>query len=255
MIGVTDRHAGEPIVFFSYAHIDDQSTDGAASALRADLEKALRMVMGREVTIFQDRDDIAWGQAWESRIDTSLAGAKALIALVSPSFFASQHCRAEVEAFLNVERQLGRTDLVLPLLWVRRPVGQLPAHVRDLARLLERRQHVDWSRLRFKSRQSGQVQRAIHELADRLADVLWIDPVEVGSQSITTAAEASLQIGERSHSTEVSGGTDRRGSDARVDGEQFDGHLDSSSSRSTSSDLVVLAVDADKPALEDLAYL
>jgi uncharacterized protein YegL len=176
--GVTDRQVGEPVVFFSYAQVDDEHTGGAASALRADLESALRVVMGRKVTIFQDRESIAWGQAWEERIATTLAGAKALVTLVSPSFFASYHCRDEVEAFLGVERLLGRTDLVLPLLWVNRPIERLPVETRDMARLLATRQQVDWSQLRFEDRRSGGMRRAIHLLAERLADVLWAEEVE-----------------------------------------------------------------------------
>ena len=44
-----------------------------------------------------------------------------LIPILTPSFFNSEPCRAELEQFLEREKELGRNDLVLPLYYIDHP--------------------------------------------------------------------------------------------------------------------------------------
>src|SRR5215470_7401202 len=98
----------------SYVRLDDQHENGQLSQFRERLSAEVRVQSGEDFPIFQDRNDIAWGQAWQERIDKALDGATLLVAIITPSFFRSPACRNEVERFLERESQLGRQDLILP---------------------------------------------------------------------------------------------------------------------------------------------
>ena len=73
---------------------------------------------GKELEIFQDRTDIAWGQNWKQRIEETLDVVTLLVPVITPGFFGSQACRGEVARFLDRERALGRSDLILPVYYV-----------------------------------------------------------------------------------------------------------------------------------------
>lgn len=54
--------------------------------------------------IFQDQNDIAWGQNWQQRIDEALDAVTLLLVVITPSLFRSPPCRAEFGRFLDRER-------------------------------------------------------------------------------------------------------------------------------------------------------
>jgi TIR domain len=92
----------------SYARFDDQHDDGQLSQFREWLGAEVRAQTGQEFAIFQDRNDIAWGQNWQQRIDEALDEVTLLLVIITPSLFGSPPCRAEVARFLGRERVLGR---------------------------------------------------------------------------------------------------------------------------------------------------
>lgn len=109
----------KPLAFMSYAHVDD--ADGRLTELRKLLSTETQVQTGDEFPIFQDRDDILWGQSWDERIEKSLDEVTFLIPIVTPSFFNSKNCRGELQRFLEREKKLGRNDLVLPIYYVTSP--------------------------------------------------------------------------------------------------------------------------------------
>ena len=62
----------EPVAFLSYVRADDDHDAGRITALREYLEGEVKMQTGRSFSIFQDRNDLTWGQQWEQRIDKAL---------------------------------------------------------------------------------------------------------------------------------------------------------------------------------------
>ena len=99
-----------PAAFLSYVHRDDQHDGGQIQRLREMLQGEVRMQLGEDdFAIFLDRDDIAWGQNWRRRIETSLDAVTLLIPILTPSFFASTEGRRELELFLECERELAVT--------------------------------------------------------------------------------------------------------------------------------------------------
>ena len=170
--------AGQPAALMSYARFNDQHDDGQLTAFRERLAAEIRVQTGEEFLIFQDRTDIAWGQNWQHRIDQALDTVTLLLAIITPGFFRSSHCRDEVQRFLDRECQLGRDDLILPVYYVSTPEIDDPAR-RDadpLAGALAARQYADWRDLRFEPVTSPVARKALALLATRMRDTFWRAP-------------------------------------------------------------------------------
>jgi cobaltochelatase CobT len=63
----------DPIAFLSYVHSDDEHDDNRISKLRRSLEGEVKMQTGKPFHIFQDRNDLLWGQQWQERIKETLS--------------------------------------------------------------------------------------------------------------------------------------------------------------------------------------
>jgi formylglycine-generating enzyme required for sulfatase activity len=156
-----------PAAFISYARRDDAAYAGRITGLRQRLQRMVAAAIGRDFEIFQDCEGIAWGQHWRSRLDEALDEALFLIPILTPSYFNSEACRAELEAFLELERRSGRKDRILSLYFLDAPVYDEKADA--LAAILSERQHRDWRDLRIDPVGSAKVMRALDRLARELA--------------------------------------------------------------------------------------
>ena len=78
-----------PAAFMSYVRFDDAHEDGQLSAFRERLAGEIRIQTGHEFPIFQDRNDIAWGQNWRQRIEETLDEVTLLLVIVTPGLFHS----------------------------------------------------------------------------------------------------------------------------------------------------------------------
>ncbi len=54
------------------------------------------MHTGKPFKVFQDRNDLEWGQNWQDRIENSLEEVTFLIPVITPSFFNSPACQKEL---------------------------------------------------------------------------------------------------------------------------------------------------------------
>lgn len=125
------------------------------------------MQTGREFKIFQDKNDIKWGQNWKERLDKELFNVTFLIPIVTPSYFRSNACRDEFDKFAIREKQLGKKTLILPIYYLEADELSTKAQVDDngIAQILSERNWSDWRALRFKALQDVEVERAIEEMA------------------------------------------------------------------------------------------
>jgi F-box protein 11 len=186
-----------PAAFMSYVRFDDEHDDGQLSTFRERLSTEVRVQTGDEFPIFQDRNDIAWGQNWQQRIDETLDAVTLLLVIVTPGLFRSPACRSEVSRFLARERELGRADLILPVYYISaREMDDARLREGDeLARVLASRQYADWRELRFEPFTSPAVRKAVALLAERMRDVFWQPPAAAASDdqphSILASAEQS----------------------------------------------------------------
>lgn len=163
-----------PAAFLSYTHFDDEHNKGTLTEFRNYLSAEVRAQTGDEFLIFQDKDDIKWGQNWRQRIDETLGGTTFLIPVMTPSFFKSSECRGEVEKFLNREKQLNRNDLILPLYFIdTQLVNDKTKRAGDpLAEEIGSHQYADWRELRFEPFSSPLVRKAIEKLAIQIRNAL-----------------------------------------------------------------------------------
>jgi cobaltochelatase CobT len=156
----------EAIAFLSYVRSDDDHDSGRISELRQRLEGEVKMQTGLPFCIFQDRNDIHWGQQWKERIEEALLGATLLIPVVTPSFFRSHACRAEFSTFLLREKQLGENQLILPIYYVAAPqIESMSGDDDELVSAVKSRNWADWRGFRFDPLSDPKIRAATSVLA------------------------------------------------------------------------------------------
>ena len=161
-----------PAAFLSYAHDDDKYEH--ITKFRERLGDEVQTVVGDEFVIFQDRKDIHWGQNWRQRLEESIGEVTFLIPIITPRFFNSPHCREELQRFLEREKSLGRTDLILPIYFIDTPLlndDELRA-ADGLAQAVASRQYADWRNLRHEPLTNPLVGRTLEKLAVQIRDAL-----------------------------------------------------------------------------------
>jgi F-box protein 11 len=181
------------MAFMSYVRLDDKYEEGRLTELRQRLESEVKMRTGLPFRIFQDRQDIRWGQNWKRRIHESLDQVTFLIPILTPSFFESDACRDELTTFLEREAELDRGDLILPIYYVGIPAldGEQPNDDPIIATIRER-QSFDWRPLRFEPPQSPTVGRAFEQLALNIRATLGeveVQPAQKASPGAASSAE------------------------------------------------------------------
>ena len=163
-----------PLAFLSYVNLDDHHEQGRLTQFRERLSGEVRMQTGEPFEIFQDKKDIALGQPWQERLDSSLAAVTFLLPIITPAFFKSTACRAELELFMKREKELGRSDLILPVYYVNCPVlsDKAKLELDPLAKIIAARQYADWRPLRFKPFDSEQVCETFAKMAQQIVEAL-----------------------------------------------------------------------------------
>ncbi len=164
----------QPIAFLSYVRADDEHEGGRLSQFRELLGREVRMQTGEEFPIFQDRNDIRWGQNWKQRLDDSLDAVTFLIPVITPGFFKSKPCRDELARFLAREKSLGRSDLVLPVYYINCPTlnDEVKRAGDDLAQAIYEHQYADWRELRFEPFTAPEMRRQIAKLATQIGEAI-----------------------------------------------------------------------------------
>ncbi len=176
----------ELVGFFSYSRGDDEAFKGTLSALRDGIYRELSAQLGRSKTTFrlwQDQAAIAPGKLWESEIKAATNEAVFFIPIVTPRAVKSKYCKVELEAFLAREKELGRSDLVFPILYITVSALEDEAKWRDdpVLSTIAQRQYVDWRALRHLDVQSTTVREQVELLCRKIVDALnepWVSPEE-----------------------------------------------------------------------------
>jgi cobaltochelatase CobT len=185
--------------FLSYVHSDDDHDRGRITQLRERLEGEVKMHTGLPFRIFQDRNDLEWGQHWESRISDTLDATTFLIPVITPSFFKSPACRSEFSIFQKRESVLGSSRLILPIYYLNcDEIEEVSAD--EIAGVLKARQWSDWRGLRFHELSSPEVSS---HLASQAA---MIKSAVREMSSLLNKAPSSVfdELIEQRHSSEVS---------------------------------------------------
>jgi cobaltochelatase CobT len=74
------------MAFMSYAHFANEHDKGYLTEFCKRLSGEVQLLLGEEFPIFQDREDIEWGELWKGRINDSLNSTTFLITIITPGF-------------------------------------------------------------------------------------------------------------------------------------------------------------------------
>jgi CheY-like chemotaxis protein len=163
------------LAFLSYTRKDDEFFGGYITAFRKMLENAVQVVTGEtSFQVFQDIDGIVIGENWEKKLDEAIHGSSFFVPMLSPLFFNSKHCREEVEKFLEHERALKRSDLILPIYFLTTAkLEKEEEKTKDpLATEFAKRQLFDWRQQANVPLQDPAGREAILALARAVANAL-----------------------------------------------------------------------------------
>ena len=195
----------ELVGFFSYSREDDEDSHGRLSGLRERIQRELRGQLGRSKTTFklwQDKEAISPGKLWEAEIKAAVQQAVFFIPIITPTVIRSAYCQFELEAFLAREAELGRNDLVFPILYIRVPDLEDGTRRKSnpVLSIIAQRQYVDWREFRHRDSQSTDVSEAIERFCGKICDTLirtWLSPEERQAQGAELRLKAVQEAMDR----------------------------------------------------------
>ena len=182
-----------PVVYISYAYPDNK--DLFINQLADRLGQELQVQFGEPIDAIWDTDRLRPDAAWSNKAERWIESASFLIPIVSPSYFRSDACLREFEAFLKKEQRAGHT-LIFPVRFVVTGgsedlvAQQSPAWVQGLMshKLFDLRQHrfsLDTKdALRVISFLAGSIRDAHERNLSELANA------SIDRQRVIAAAEA-----------------------------------------------------------------
>ena len=188
--------------FWSYVHEDDRADGERISRLAKDVVDQFQMLTGETISLFLDKDALAWGENWRAKIDESLATIAFFIPVMTPRYFNSPECRRELQFFARRASELGIKELILPLLYVDFPALHDERTEDDLVKLARTFQWEDWRELRFSEVTSEGYRRGVAKLAARLVEA------NKHAEETTTAAAACIEKANKEEQEEAPGTLD-----------------------------------------------
>ncbi len=91
-------------LFVSYAHADNRGQHaGRVTELVEHIQRQFRKIVGRELRVFFDTNEIRTMQDWYGRIQAGLVQSRMMVAVLSPAYFASEFCRHEWAEYVETE--------------------------------------------------------------------------------------------------------------------------------------------------------
>jgi hypothetical protein len=172
--------------FFSYAREDDDDSNGALSRLRDRIQREVRGQLGirwDNFSLWQDEAAIEHGTLWEEEIKSAVAASVFFIPIVTPTAVNSHHCKFEFELFLKREAELGRDNLVFPILYIGVPSLEQESEWRrdPVLEIIHARQYLDWQQLRHLDIRSPVVGQRLEQFGRSVCKALrqpWSSPEE-----------------------------------------------------------------------------
>src|SRR5262249_46091673 len=168
--------APDPVGFFSYSREDDEGSGGKLSKLRERIQEELRGQLGRtkrEFRLWQDKVAIAHGELWEDTIKKGISESAFFIPIITPTAVRSRHCKFELDSFLAREKELGRSDLVFPILYIPVPALTGDRWRQDpLLEIIGSRQYEQWQNLRQLDPSSTEVALRVEKFCASIVTAL-----------------------------------------------------------------------------------
>ena len=180
--------------FLSYHRPDNSDFLSVVDRLKSEIAGRFSAQTGRSLEIFLDRDSIGWGADWRQEIRGSVLGASFFMPVITMRFFQSDACREELSAFYENARELGVTQLIVPIVLAgsSRITADSPD---DLVRLVEGLNYIsiehEWEAGYESAAWIGVINRMVESLSRYLGD----------AEASLSAREAEL--GTDAHSNEL----------------------------------------------------
>jgi hypothetical protein len=169
--------------FFSYSRNDDEGDDGAVAGLANRIYPELRAQLGRtdkDFKLWGDKDALAVGEHWKEKLKEAVSESVFFVMMVSPSALNSPFCKFEFETFIERERELGRADLVFPILYILVSDLEVNQTATDaVISIVKNRHYVDWRSIRHRDVNSTEVKVTVEQFCSVIAKKLrtpWISP-------------------------------------------------------------------------------
>jgi hypothetical protein len=169
--------------FFSYSRGDDYDDDSMGT-LRGCIHRELSAQLGRSrhhFKIWQDKVAIWPSTTWESNVNTAIEQSVFFIPIVTPRLVNSDSCKFELNAFLARERELGRDDLIFPILYIPVPTLQNAEQRRNdpVLSTVASRHYIEWHRLRHRDFDHREIADEIAAYCRCIVDAIrrpWLPP-------------------------------------------------------------------------------
>jgi TIR domain len=191
------------IGFFSYSRNDDEGDDGAVLALANRIYRELRSQLGRtdaDFKLWRDKDALSAGEQWREKLKEAVSESVFFIQMVTPSVVKSNFCRFEFDSFIEREKELGRDDLVFPILYISVPeLDAKPATTDPVISIVKDRQYVDWRPIRYLDINSTDVRQTVGQFCSTISRKLrapWISPDERRAIEAQRQAEEQRRLQE-----------------------------------------------------------
>ena len=148
--------------------------------------------------VWQDKAAIPLGTLWENQISDAINQSAFFVPIVTPRAMRSQHCTFEFESFLAREKELGRDDLVFPILYIPVPALEDEKLWRQdpVLKIVGTRQYLDWRDLRHLEHNSPEVRQKIERFCRNISSALRKPWVSLEERRREAEAEARQRVEE-----------------------------------------------------------
>lgn len=104
-------------VFWSYAHKDNDNTNGAISRLLEDIRKEYEVQTGNKLSVFVDTD-IQWGSDWKKSIADAAYQTTFFIPILTPTYLRRPNCLSELRNAKRLFEEAGIEKGIYPIRFV-----------------------------------------------------------------------------------------------------------------------------------------
>jgi hypothetical protein len=163
-----DSDGTDATVFLSYVHWDNEQVSGNIVHFAEEVIDHYDFLTGNRLQLIWDRQNVAWGENWASRLTAFAETTTFLMAAVTPHFLKSKACKQEVLDFLAAAGRSGDTKLLLPVIWVDVANTDVVAASDPVLRAIEDTQQLRITDLWQLARGTPAWRDAVHQAAQAL---------------------------------------------------------------------------------------
>jgi TIR domain len=183
MSSLAKYYSSSLVGFFSYSREDDVDLNEVLSKFRNAIQAELSAQLGRNrdnFRIWQDRFAIPHGALWQKQITDGVKQSAFFIPIITPRMVNSPHCSFEFESFLAREKELGRDDLIFPILYISVPeLGDGTWKQNSVLKIVNDRQYLDWRDYRPRELSDPEIRKELIQFCSNISNALrkpWVSP-------------------------------------------------------------------------------